>query len=31
MVGCMVAIDVHYVDGTLMHRLMGVNYDKLAS
>ena len=31
MVGCMVARDVHYVDGTLMHRLMGVNYDKLAS
>ena len=31
MVGCMVARDVHYVDRTLMHRLMGVNYDKLAS
>ena len=30
MVGCMVARDVHYVDGTLMHRLMGVNHDKLA-
>ena len=25
MVGCMVARDVHYVDGTLMHQLMGVN------
>jgi hypothetical protein len=30
MVGCMVARDVHYVDGTLMHRLIGVNHDKLA-
>ena len=31
MVGCMVARDVHYVDGMLMHPLMGVNYDKSAS
>ena len=31
MVGCMVARDVHYVDGTWMHRVMGMNYDKLAA
>ena len=31
MAGCMITRDVHYVDGTLTHQLMGVNYDKLAS